>query len=274
MNNGKAVAYQPHKQRLERAFKLQMPGGSRAGIERAVEDGSSKIERGTSFGGAPPPTPEELDRQLRTTKLQSFGKELQEIANASLSTTEASRYRNVYVLILKWEDEDPQLPVSLEISKLKDAFVDVYHFNTEVWDIPDEDCHDSVNQKILDFKRLGSDSKDDLKILYYGGHGRLTRNRSLAWSRYTVLSYFSIENTNKAQLEECGKIEMPNRKMERHSKCSRRSPERCSSPAGLLPFGHIKHGRRSRNYGASSLLRLPLYCKWSWSILFHACSGD
>ncbi|TVY80770.1 hypothetical protein LSUE1_G005315, partial [Lachnellula suecica] len=111
---------------------------------------------------------------------------LQDITNASFPNTHASRYRNVYVLMLKWADEDPNLPVSYEVSKLQDIFVNVYWFETEVWDIPNEDYHDRVNQKILGFKRMRSDSQDDLKIVYYGGHGKLTRNRSLAWTKYDL----------------------------------------------------------------------------------------
>jgi hypothetical protein len=175
MENRQAAAYHPHE-------------------ERVVQGGNFNIENDAFSTLAPPPTPEELDRQLRSAKLRSFGEQLQEIANASIPNNQATRYRNVYVLILKWEGEDPQLPISLEILKLLNVFVNIYHFETEVWDIPDEDCHVSVNQKILDFKRLGSDSKDDLKVLYYGGHGRLIRNRSLAWSRYTVLSYYHDKN--------------------------------------------------------------------------------
>jgi hypothetical protein len=56
---------------------------------------------------------------------------------------------------------------------LYNIFKGVYHFDTEVWDIPDEDCHVEVNQKILDFSKTGGNSKDDLKIVYYAGHGRL-----------------------------------------------------------------------------------------------------
>lgn len=131
-----------------------------------------------------PPRPDDIDQRQRQIDLRKFGEELQVAANAAFPNTNTSRYQKVYVLILKWEDEDPKLPVSYEISKLEGVFKDVYHFQTESWDIPDEDCHDKVNQKILDFKRLGENSKDDLKIIHYAGHGKLTRNRALSWTRY------------------------------------------------------------------------------------------
>jgi hypothetical protein len=130
-----------------------------------------------------PPRPDQIDRQQREIGLQKWGEQLQAAANDTFPNTTASRYRNVYVLILKWEDEDPQLPVTYEISNLEGVFRDIYNFQTETREIPDDDCHDKVNQKILDFKRLGGNSKDHLKIIYYAGHGKLTRNRALSWTR-------------------------------------------------------------------------------------------
>jgi hypothetical protein len=85
--------------------------------------------------------------------------------------------------MLCWEDEDPQLPVSIEIQKLLEVFRDTYHYATEVWRIPDQGCHSKLNKKILDFTEIGSDSKEHLKIVYYAGHARLTKNRLLTWTR-------------------------------------------------------------------------------------------
>ncbi|KAF8849928.1 hypothetical protein BDZ45DRAFT_752263 [Acephala macrosclerotiorum] len=136
MNNCKAVAYQPNENRGG-VVPLHMPDRSQAGIERTVEINNPGIASETSFGRTPPPTPEELDRQLRSATLRSFGQELQAITNAPFLRREASRYRNV---------------------------------------------------------------KEDLKILYYGGHGRLTRNRSLAWARsagrskYQTVKWSGIQN--------------------------------------------------------------------------------
>jgi hypothetical protein len=145
---------------------------------------SDQLYLSGSMSSSPPLRANEIDRWNCHTSLQEFGTQLQTAANAIFPNIGTSRYRNVYVLMLKWKNEDPMLPVSLEISKLHDVFQDMYHFNTESWDIPDEDCHAEVNQKILDFKKLGGNSKDDLKIVYYAGHGKLTRNRLLSWTRY------------------------------------------------------------------------------------------
>jgi hypothetical protein len=158
--------------------------------EMAVSNKSSKDQNVIKHDippDSPPPKPEEIDQWRSHVKLREFREQLQTITDASFPNTTTSRYKNVYVLILKWEDEDPNLPVSFETSRLENVFRNVYHFQTEAWDIPDKDCHDKVNQKILDFKRQGGNSQNDLKIVYHGGHGKLTRNGSLAWTRYHTL---------------------------------------------------------------------------------------
>jgi hypothetical protein len=136
----------------------------------------------------PPPRADEIDRWQHHIAFEQFGQDLNLAAKALFPKTSKCRYRNVFVLMLKWNDEDPDLPVSLEIQRLYDVFKVTYHFETEVWDIPDEDCHVEVNQKILDFSRIGGNNKDDLKIVYYAGHGRLMKNRLLSWTRYGPFS--------------------------------------------------------------------------------------
>jgi hypothetical protein len=83
--------------------------------------------------------------------------------------------------MLKWKDDDPNLHVSYDIVELLAAFQRTYGFSAEVWDIEDHDCYSEVNQEIIDFSRRGANSKEDLKILYYAGHGKITRNRLLSW---------------------------------------------------------------------------------------------
>jgi len=150
------------------------------------DDGEIELNysiQNSSPNSTPPPRAEEYDRWLYHTKFKKFGNDLHEAAKAVFPNTAPTRYKNVYVLMLKWEDEDPNLPVSLEIGRLFRVFKDIYHFQTEVWDIKDRDCHAEVNQKILDFSRLGGNSKEDLKIVYYAGHGKLTMTRLLSWTR-------------------------------------------------------------------------------------------
>ncbi|CZR65496.1 related to cholesterol oxidase precursor [Phialocephala subalpina] len=125
---------------------------------------------------------EDFDRWQAHIGLKTFGEGLNAAAKAIFPNESRSRYTKVYVLMLSWADEDPNLPVSIEILKLFKVFKDIYHFDVEVWKIPDEACHLEVNQKVLDFVKLGGDSDDHLKIVYYAGHARLTKNRRLAWT--------------------------------------------------------------------------------------------
>jgi hypothetical protein len=141
----------------------------------------------------PPPRADEIDQWRCHIALQRFGRELQEAANNAFPNTTTSRYTNVYVLLLSWEDEDPQLPVSLEILELFRVFKDIYRFETETWHIPEDDCHAEVCQKILDFKKVGGNSQEHLKIVYYAGHGKLERNRLLSWTRYGMKFLLAVQ---------------------------------------------------------------------------------
>lgn len=106
----------------------------------------------------PPLSGYDIDRLNHHIDLEEFGKSLQEAANAVFSEAgnRRSRYSNVClfsllmsfiwlafqskdtchsglkliviqvsVILLSWEDEDPNLPVSLEIAALKDVFVNL-----------------------------------------------------------------------------------------------------------------------------------------------------
>jgi hypothetical protein len=86
--------------------------------------------------------------------------------------------------MLSWEDEDPNLPVSLEIDRLNEVFHDIYHYETERWDIPVENCYYKLTEKIMDFVKPTDDSQTHLKIVYYAGHARLLDTRLLVWTRY------------------------------------------------------------------------------------------
>ena len=62
-----------------------------------------------------------------------------------------SRYTEVHVLILSWEDVDPKLPVNLEMDPLFDVFQDMYNFKTERWQIPNLRSHKRVNDRVAEF---------------------------------------------------------------------------------------------------------------------------
>ena len=128
-----------------------------------------------------PPSGYELDRLNEHLDLQAFGTGLQNAANAVFSGDRRSRYTHVSALLLSWEDEDPQLPVSLEIRDLKGVFVDLYGFEVEEWRIPTLNSHMELNLRILNF--LKDSTSKHLKIVYYAGHGKLSNHGQSLWTR-------------------------------------------------------------------------------------------
>jgi len=132
---------------------------------------------------SPPPTPLDIDRWNRHIDLKEFGEGLQSAACALFPNETKSRYTKVTVLLLSWQDEDPKLPVSIEISQLVHVFRDIYRFNVDEWKIPNQSSHWAVNHKIMEFVHPAPDDKEHLKIVYYAGHGKLNKMRLLEWTR-------------------------------------------------------------------------------------------
>ena len=132
---------------------------------------------------AAPPSFDQFDRSQAHIGLKTFGEGLHAAAQAVFPSESRSQYTKVYVLMIRWGDEDLNSPVSIEIRKLFNVFKDTYQFEVEIWKIPDTGSHVATNQKILDFVRLGGDSDEHLKIVYYAGHAKLTKNKRLAWTR-------------------------------------------------------------------------------------------
>jgi hypothetical protein len=120
--------------------------------------------------------------------MQDFAKDLQRAAESVFPNENRSRYSNVYVLIFKWKTEDPNLPVWYEIDELCYVLDKIYGYEIEIFEIPDQKCHIKVVEKITSFISINDDSKNDLKIVYYAGHSRLSDTRDLVWSRCVVYS--------------------------------------------------------------------------------------
>jgi len=152
-------------------------------VSENISETVSQSNSISSSSTAPPPTPHDIDRWGKHTSLQEFGEGLQSAARALFPNETKSRYTSVTVLVLSWQDEDPNLPVSLEISRLVDVFKNIYHFDVDEWKIPNQNSHWAVNQKIMTFVAPGPNDKEHLKIVYYAGHARLTKTRLLEWTR-------------------------------------------------------------------------------------------
>jgi hypothetical protein len=130
----------------------------------------------------PPLSGHDLDKLNYHVYLQDFGCQLQRAANAIFPGDQISRYTEVHVILLSWEDEDPKLPVSVEMKDLADVFSNLYGFEVEQWLIPSDNSHNKLQKKILKF--LGDDDAGHLKIVFYAGHGKLTNHGTPAWTRY------------------------------------------------------------------------------------------
>lgn len=132
----------------------------------------------------PPLSAYDLDRLNYHIDLQDFGSHVQKAADAVFSSDRRSRYTNVTALFLSWEDEDPQLPVSLEIKDLKDVLINLYGFEVDEFRIPAVNSHGALNLKILQF--LEDSHTKHLKLVYYAGHGKLSTHGQAIWSRWVL----------------------------------------------------------------------------------------
>ena len=97
------------------------------------------------------------------------------------SSNRRSRYNQVTVLLVSWEDEDPELPVSLKFTALKGVFAGLYGFQVEKWLIPLLKSHMKLNVRVLNF--LEDSCSRHLKIVYYAGHGKLSNHGQMLWTR-------------------------------------------------------------------------------------------
>ncbi|KAI4259984.1 MAG: hypothetical protein L6R42_004264 [Xanthoria sp. 1 TBL-2021] len=89
-----------------------------------------------------------------------------------------SRYCDVHVLLLSWEDDD--LRVASEINDLDDLFRDIYRYSTNQWRIPSTKSHNALARRII--RSLDeAEASDKLLIVYYGGHGFMNEDRQCVW---------------------------------------------------------------------------------------------
>src|SRR5450432_1451794 len=111
--------------------------------------------------------------------LKTFGETLTNAAAAAFPNRGRSRYKGVHVLLLSWEEDN--LGVLEEVLELQDIFRRLYGFETDKWKIPSHKSHNSLAGKLLKFVD-DYDDKDNLLIVYYGGHGGMDDDRRCIWS--------------------------------------------------------------------------------------------
>ena len=110
--------------------------------------------------------------------LDAWARILNQSISASHPRAAGSRYTDVIVLLLRWEDDD--LDVATEIAELDDTFRSVYGYRTEQWKIPSRQSHIALVRRILDLLAHPA-SGDKLLIVYYGGHGYMNDQRDCVW---------------------------------------------------------------------------------------------
>ncbi|KAF1846336.1 uncharacterized protein K460DRAFT_356027 [Cucurbitaria berberidis CBS 394.84] len=132
--------------------------------------------------------------------LQLFSKDLSAAVQAVWATRHESRYSDVKVLILSWEDDD--LGVYREIEDLKRTFCDLFHYEVTEWWIPQHKPERKLNLEVGKFLER-YDSKDRLLIVYYAGHGFLNEQRVPMWAANRGPSSPTLpSNSIQSQLEE------------------------------------------------------------------------
>ncbi len=97
--------------------------------------------------------------------LNKFGHCLEEAANAAFPNR-LSRYREVHVLLLSWEDDN--LGVITEVLELHGVFQQTYLYGVEEWRIPSDHSYKALRKQISSFLDAFED-KEHLLIVYYGG---------------------------------------------------------------------------------------------------------
>jgi hypothetical protein len=108
---------------------------STGGQDTSSDDNGNEPYIESPSSTPPPPTPDEISFQYRHTTLKHFGEDLHRAAKTLFPNDSTSRYTKTSILILSWEDEDPNLPVSVEIINLYAIFRKDYGFEVELWKI-------------------------------------------------------------------------------------------------------------------------------------------
>ena len=89
----------------------------------------------------------------------------------------SSEDSSVHVLLLSWEDTEPDHAQSLE--ELREVFWFDFDYETSWFRIPDQEPQEKLETKISEFLRLRG-KKGNLLILCYAGHGGSDNGR-LIW---------------------------------------------------------------------------------------------
>ena len=111
-------------------------------------------------------------------QLEAFTKDLTQSLKRVFTTT-PRRYDGVYVLLVRWHDDD--LGTETEIRDLEEVFRTRYNYQTERALIPTDNAYNSLESIVVDFRHR-RDGPNNLLIFYYGGHGVKVLNHKSVWT--------------------------------------------------------------------------------------------
>ncbi|GKU02343.1 hypothetical protein FLAG1_04516 [Fusarium langsethiae] len=120
---------------------------------------------------------------------ERFVEDLQTSAKRAFPNSDYSRYSDVQVLLIQWDEDE--LQVEDELNELRRVF-NLYGFTTNKFRIPTSNSHRKLNQKVLSFVEE-HENEDTLLIIYYGGHGVINKARQSTWSCKRDKSYATVE---------------------------------------------------------------------------------
>ena len=111
-------------------------------------------------------------------QLETFTKDLTQSLKR-VFTTSPRRYDGVYVLLVRWKDDD--LGTENEIRDLENVFHTLYNYHTERALIPSDNAYNYLESIVVNF-RSRHDGPNNLLIFYYGGHGVKVSNHKSVWA--------------------------------------------------------------------------------------------
>ncbi|KAI6782681.1 uncharacterized protein J7T54_000824 [Emericellopsis cladophorae] len=121
------------------------------------------------------PVPEPL---LEHHAFESFARHLQDAAMLIQRQTERPPYREVSVLLLKWDDDNSS---DEETTVLESVLRNTYHYHTQRWEIPS--CpNPSIKLGVQIASFLENPRPDHLLIIHYAGHGFVGQDGQFYWA--------------------------------------------------------------------------------------------
>ncbi|KAH7369692.1 hypothetical protein BKA65DRAFT_470949 [Rhexocercosporidium sp. MPI-PUGE-AT-0058] len=112
-----------------------------------------------------------VDQHIR---LEKFDRDLQDGVDALWTSRNYPRYKEVRVLLMRWEEDN--LGVEEELLRLKTVFSRLYRYDVECFEIPSQSPARVTGSKVSSL--IAECGVDSLIIIYYGGHAVLSQQRN------------------------------------------------------------------------------------------------